>query len=360
MLSWWLMIQSALAQPATPGDIPPLPEDPAAIMAIVGQSPILWGELQPKVDGKINAVLKTSEQEIPEDQISIARMNLTRSLLSQTIQNKMLRESFLLNQVGTQESDKRAEVDAQMVQRARQLFRESEMPKMLKQYKTSDRAKLDKALHEEGTSLAAKQNDFVDRMLGHLYIREKVAQDPRVSLAEIVGNYQKNKDQYEQKERARWEQLSVYFDRTGSEDEAKEKITAMGREAFFGGSMTAVAKRSSHDPMSSSGGVHDWTDRGALASEIMEDQIFKIPTGQMSEIIRDDVGFHIIRVLDRTPAGLTPLAEVQDAIRDSIKQQKIADSQREALESMKDRVAVWSLYPDDVPGAKPLPRSLRR
>lgn len=340
--------------------MPALPTDPAAILAMVGQTPILWGEVQPKVDGKINEIVEKTPQEIPQEQVDQARINLTRSLLSQTIQNKMLRESFLLEQVGTQSSDKRAEVDEQLVQRARQMFRENELPKLVRQYKTSNRAELDDILREKGSSLTTRQNDFVDMMLGHLYIREKVSQDPKVSLAEIVADYQDNKKTYHQNERARWEQLSIHFDRIGSEEEARNLIAEMGRKAFFGGSMQAVARESSHDPLAASGGVHDWTDRGALASEVMDEQVFSLPIGQMSEIIRDDVGLHIIRILERTPEGFTPLAEVQDEIRNKIKQRKIADAQRSALEAMQDRIAVWSLFPKDVPGAKMLPKSIRR
>jgi parvulin-like peptidyl-prolyl isomerase len=129
----------------------------------------------------------------------------------------------------------------------------------------------------------------------------------------------------------------------------------MGREAYFGGNMQAVAKLKSQEPFASRGGLHDWTEKGSLASETLESQIFSLPANEMSDIIEDAEGFHIIRVLERDEAGLTTLANVQDEIRAKIRQQKISDSQEAVMETMRDRVPVWSLYPQDIPGAKPLP-----
>ncbi len=71
-----------------------LPEDPAAILAVVGRTPILLGDVMPKVENRIKEVLSGTDQEIPEDQLHFARINLVRSMLSQAIQNKVMRESF--------------------------------------------------------------------------------------------------------------------------------------------------------------------------------------------------------------------------------------------------------------------------
>ena len=80
----------------------------------------------------------------------------------------------------------------------------------------------------------------------------------------------------------------------------------------------------------------------------------------MSEIITDETGYHILRVLDRREAGFNPLSGVQDEIRAKIREQKITDSQKNVMKDMQKRVQVWSLFPEDVDGAKPLPTSIAR
>lgn len=364
----WLdagLLVRAVAQEKTPAGSSPqaeplaaaeLPEDPAAVIAVVGQAPILLGDVTPKVEAKIEEVRAKTDRPIPEAQLRMARVNLTRGLLSQAIQNKMMRESFLLEQVGNQSAEKRREADAMMKTRARKMFFETELPQLKQQYEVHDLGELDEALREKGSSLAARQRNFVDAMLGHLYIRSKVDKDPKVSISEIVRYYHSHQDEYEHVARARWEQLTVLFENFASREAAHQAISAMGREAYFGGNMQAVARDKSQEPFAESGGLHDWTNQGSLASEPLDDQIFSIPVDKMSQIIEDDSGFHIVRVLEREPAGVTPLSDVQDEIRAKLRQQKINESQQQVMEEMRHRVPVWSIFPDDVPGAQPLPR----
>ncbi len=332
-----------------------LPTDPAAIIAVVGQSPILFGELSPKVESRIAEVLAKSGQKVPEDQLFYARVNLTRGSLAQAIQNKMMRELFLLDQVATQSAEKRRDADTMMQNKARQMFFDSEVPELKKQYKVEDLTELDRLLREKSSSLQARQREFVDAMLGHLYIRSKVEKDPNVTIAEINEYYETHKDDYFHKARARWEQLTALFSKFPSRETASQAITEMGREAYFGGNMQAVAKLKSQEPFANKGGLHEWTEQGSLASVTLDEQIFSLPTNKMSDIIEDADGFHIIRVLERDEAGLTTLANVQDEIRAKLRQEKITKSQEALMESMRDRVPVWSLFPQDIPGAKPLP-----
>ncbi len=352
--------QSTTAQPPLRPEVDStqrtaLPDDPAAIIAVVGQTPILLDGFLTKANAKIKDVLSKTKQQIPEAQLQAARVNLVRSLLAESIQNKMMRESFLNEQVGTAAADKRAEAEATLASRARQMFFESELPELKKQYKVDDLRDLDKILREKGTSLASRQRDFIDQMLGHLYIRSKVDKDPKVTIAEIAEYYKANKPDYREPTRARWEQMTALFGPTGDREAAHQAIWEMGREAYFGGNLQAVAREKSQEPLASQGGLHEWTEQGALASDALDKAIFSIELNAMSDIIEDEQGFHIIRVLDRKLAGVEPLSDVQDDIRATIRQQKIVKSQKTVIDQMRDRVPVWSLFPDDIPGAKPLP-----
>jgi hypothetical protein len=347
----------AQSDTANAGDaVAELPDDPAAVIAVVGQTPILWGDLQPKVDERIEQVLSKYDREFPESELAKARTQLTRSALAQLIQNKMMSESFLLDQVGTQAADKRREASEMMLSRARQLFFEKELPELKEKFDTDDLTELDAKLREKGLSLRARQREFTDMMLGHMYMRSKIDQDPKVTLAEITARYRSELDSYRHGAQARWEQLSVLFENHPSRDEAWAAIQSMGREALFGGNLQAVAREKSEEPFASDGGLHGWTTEGSLASQAIDQRIFEIELNKMSEIIEDEQGFHIVRVLERKPAGVTPLAKVQDEIREQLKKEKIVQAQREMMRQMQKRVPVWSLFPDDIPGSKPLPQ----
>ncbi|MEM1228745.1 MAG: peptidylprolyl isomerase [Planctomycetota bacterium] len=332
----------------------PLPEDPAAVLAVVGNSPILLGDIKPRVDVRLEQVLAKTKQKVPKDELRYARLRMTRGLLTQMIRDRVMREAFLLDQVATETAEKRREADETMQSKARQMFFEDELPNLMKKMDAADAGELDRKLGEAGSSLMAKQNEFINAMLGHLYIRSKINQDPPISLAEIREYYHSNRSDFEREARATWEQLTVRFENFSDQDAAYQAIWEMGREAFFGGSMQAVARAKSQEPFADTGGLHDWTNQGSLASNILDEQIFSLPTDAMSQIIKDQDAFHIVRVLDRTSAGVQPMAEVQDKIREILRKQKIEAAQRDLMEEVRSRVTVWSLYPDDIPGAQPL------
>jgi parvulin-like peptidyl-prolyl isomerase len=150
------------------------------------------------------------------------------------------------------------------------------------------------------------------------------------------------------------------FAKFPSREAAHQVIWEMGREAYFGGSMQAVAREKSQEPLGKKGGVHEWTAQGSLASDPLDQEIFRLPLDAMSEIIEDSTGFHIVRVIERQEAGLTPLSEVQEEIRSKIRQEKINDAQRKVMEDLATRIPVWSMFPKDLPEAKPLPPSIAR
>ncbi len=378
-----LVVLSAPVKAQLPDDAPPLPADPATVVAVVGQSAILWGDIHPKVETRIKEGIAKAGQQIPEAQLTMVRTQLSRAALRSAIQNKVMSECFLLEQVGTQSADKREEVSNMMSQRARQLFFESELKQLKEKYATESLNEIDAKLRESGTSLQSRQREFADQMLGHMFMKENIDQDPNVTIAEIKRYYEKHIDDYRHGAKAKWEQLSVLFKNHPTRQAALDKLTAMGRDVYYweqlnllpendpsrktmtdrltavGGinfnkSWEQTARAGSEESYSADGGQHDWTTQGSLASKELDQQIFSMPINKMSEIIEDSNGLHIIRVKDRTPAGVTSLADVQDDIRKAIKKEKIMAAQEKMVEQMQSRVPVWSIYPDDFPGAKPL------
>jgi parvulin-like peptidyl-prolyl isomerase len=328
-----------------------VPEDPAAVVAVVGKTPILAGDIMPRVNGRIKEITDQTPHEPTPQEMQYMQSRLFRSLLAQTIQLKMLRESFLLSQVGTQNADKRNEAESKLQARARQMFAESELPRLYKQLGVNSVNEVDAALRAKGSSFESTKRDFIDQMLAYLYQSDQIKKDPPVTLIEIQNYYDDHKSKYEVKAQVRWEQLTATFEKSGGREGAIAAINEMGREAFYGGSMQAVAKAKSQEPFASRGGVHDWTNRGSLASTILEEQLFKLPTGAMSEVIEDTDAMHIVRILERREAGVRPISELQDDIREILKQQKIAEMTQKVMKEMVRRVPVWTLFPEDVEGS---------
>jgi hypothetical protein len=243
-----------------------------------------------------------------------------RNTLNQTIQLKVLRESFLLAQVGTQSAEKREEAEKTLQVKARQMFQDQELPNLYKRLGVHSVSEVDQKLREQGSSFESNRLDFIDQVLAHLYRSDVIPKDPNIPMVDVKNYFEDNIESYRYPAEARWEQLTATFARSGSRAATMAKITEMGREAYFGGSMQAVARAKSQEPFAARGGVRDWTKQGSLASAEIEQQVFSLPIGLMSEVIEDQTGMHIIRVLERKPAGTKSISDVQDEIRESLKQ----------------------------------------
>ncbi|MFM2001004.1 MAG: peptidyl-prolyl cis-trans isomerase [Planctomycetota bacterium] len=331
-----------------------IPDDPATVIAVVGQSPILVGDLIPRVDARVKEMVARSPQAPPEHEVRYLRAMFFRNTLNQTIQLKVLRESFLLAQVGTQSAEKREEAEKTLQVKARQMFQDQELPNLYKRLGVHSVSEVDQKLREQGSSFESNRLDFIDQVLAHLYRSDVIPKDPNIPMVDVKNYFEDNIESYRYPAEARWEQLTATFARSGSRAATTAKITEMGREAYFGGSMQAVARAKSQEPFAARGGVRDWTKQGSLASAEIEQQVFSLPIGLMSEVIEDPTGMHIIRVLERKPAGTKSISDVQDEIRESLKQQKIEEAIRRETSEMTRRVAVWSIFPEDTPGALPL------
>ena len=332
-----------------------LPEQPTAVVANVDGDPILLRDVSEPVENKIKGLIAQSGQTPSEKELSYARMQLIRIELRKEIQGKMMYRAFLRKMTGNEPEDKRAEMEQSIMSNVRKMFYEKQLPQLLKQYDLETIAEADAELRKTGSSLEQQERRFVESVLGQEYMRGELEQDPEIPLPDMKYHYHNNIDKYKHKAKARWEQLTVQFSKFDSKQAADAAIRQMGTEAYFGGNMQAVAKRLSQEPLASeTGGLHDWTNQGSLASDVLDKQIFELPLNKMSDVIEDDMGFHIIKVLEREPAGVIPFSAAQEDIRSELQKTAVQEQQRQLLDDLANRIPVWSLFPDDVPKAMPL------
>jgi hypothetical protein len=78
----------------------------------------------------------------------------------------------------------------------------------------------------------------------------------------------------------------------------------------------------------------------------------------LSQLIEDDIGFHVVEVVQREDARTQDMAEIQTEIRKTLSKairQKKADEFRKKI---LVRVPVWTRWPEDIPGSRPLEEAL--
>jgi peptidyl-prolyl cis-trans isomerase D len=142
---------------------------------------------------------------------------------------------------------------------------------------------------------------------------------------EVAARYQQNIAMYETPEQVR---ASHILFKTEGKDDAAVKKTAEGvlKQVKSGGDFAKLAKQYSEDGSKDNGGDLDFFGRGRMVKEFDEFS-FSAKPGQISDLVKTQFGYHIIKVTDRRAAATRQMAEVRGVLEDQIKTEK---AQREA------------------------------
>jgi len=113
------------------------------------------------------------------------------------------------------------------------------------------------------------------------------------------------------------------------------------------GDFAAVARKYSEDPGSKeSGGDLGAFPRGRMVKEF-EDAAFSLKAGEVSQPVKSQFGYHIIKVDERRPASVSPLSDVSDIIREKLVEgQADAEGNRRAT-ALRDKIDAAKLTTDD-------------
>jgi peptidyl-prolyl cis-trans isomerase D len=113
---------------------------------------------------------------------------------------------------------------------------------------------------------------------------------------------------------------------TAQETEIRTRATDLLTALRDGGDFAALATKHSEDEATAKqGGDLGYFPRGQMVPAF-ENVAFTLPVGQVSDLVRTDFGFHILRVEDKLEAGVKTLDEVQESIRTTLRQQKAQDA----------------------------------
>jgi parvulin-like peptidyl-prolyl isomerase len=338
------IVATSFARKKSPADPP---WDPAEIVAYVGNECIQANEVLPFVNQRIALFLSKAPEgfdQLPpaekEDQINQGRKAIMKQAIEETIKIKLLL------------SEVRRKIPADMwnkhEEQVRKYFNANEIKPMMAQYKASSIIDLDKKLREQGSSLESNRTSYIERQMALSWLAQQIKDEVQeVTHEQMLHYYREHQSEWETPARARWEQLTVKFQNYDSKAAAHDALARWGNEVFRGAPFASVAKAHSQDPLAEEGGAHDWVGQGSLRSTVLDEALFKLPVGTLSQIIEDDDCYYIIRVVERADAKRTPFNEVQPEIK-KILQNGDKDQQRNTyLAKLRERVPVMTIFDED-------------
>jgi peptidyl-prolyl cis-trans isomerase D len=134
---------------------------------------------------------------------------------------------------------------------------------------------------------------------------------------DVERYYQQNVQQYSTPEQVRASHILL---KTEGKDDAAVKAQAESilTQVKAGADFAELAKKISQDEASAAnGGDLDYFGRGRMVKEF-EGAAFSLAPGSISDLVKTQYGYHIIKVVDKKPAATRPFEEVRQQIADQL------------------------------------------
>ncbi len=147
-----------------------------------------------------------------------------------------------------------------------------------------------------------------------------------VTDEQLAQYYEAHKEEFRQEAQVRARHiLRKLAPEAGPDEEVKVRsvMESVQQRLRAGEDFAALAREFSEDPASAEqGGDLGFFKRGEMVKPF-EDVAFALQPGQVSDIIRTDFGYHLIRVEEVQQAGYRPLEDVRSSLRERLTQEEV-------------------------------------
>jgi peptidyl-prolyl cis-trans isomerase D len=162
-----------------------------------------------------------------------------------------------------------------------------------------------------------------------------------IDTAQLQAEYEKNKEAFKGKEAVHAQHILIKVapNATPQEDAAaKARADALVAQLRAGADFATLAKANSADPGSAvKGGDVGFFERGQMVPEF-EQKAFALNPGEIGEPVKTQFGYHILKVLEKRPAGYKPFEEVRGQLMMQLVGQRAKSDAREQIASVRARV----------------------
>ena len=202
---------------------------------------------------------------------------------------------------------------------------DKEIARYKKQFYGGSDARYQKAVKQQGLT-DEQARDAIRQQLVSQALFKKVTGDVKISDSDIKAYYDTHKSQYVQPESRDVRHILVT---------KKALADSLYQQLKSGGNFAKLAKQYSKDPGSAANGGKLTVSKGQTVPAF-DKTAFSLKTGQISQPVHTQYGYHIIQALSGVKASsTTSLAQVRASIRQQLEQQRKNDKVTKWLDDTK-------------------------
>jgi peptidyl-prolyl cis-trans isomerase SurA len=188
-----------------------------------------------------------------------------------------------------------------------------------------DDYRFEAALSAQGMTLQRYRDRIKAELQKSQLVNKEIRGRVSVPPEEVDHYYELHREDFKTGERVTVRDIFFRVEPTDSDEEVariRGKAAEVRQLAIGGRAFDELAKQFSEGPGADKGGLLGTFARGELEGE-MEPVAFSLSPGQLSEVVRTDKGFYILRVDKIEPPGYRSLDEARDQIRETLYQKAV-------------------------------------
>jgi len=194
-------------------------------------------------------------------------------------------------------------------------------------------------LAKEKSSIEAYKKEIRMQLVTMRLIRREIKSKITVSEDEIGGYYLKHREEYEGKEAVRIKQILIPFPQNidaATKEKLKKGMDVIHKRLLDGESFDALAANFLQGVAAETGGDIGFVERGMIFPAV-EKAAFSLKKDEISNVIESQIGFHIIKLVDKRGAGIQPLESVRLEIQAKLEDEKMEKKYAEWIAELRNK-----------------------
>ncbi|MFQ5720983.1 MAG: peptidylprolyl isomerase [Candidatus Aminicenantales bacterium] len=282
------------------------------VVARVNGKAITEKNLKEKMNDTINRMY-FHRNLTPEKEIEVKKQALEALILEELFYQEAVREKI--------------DVDEKEVTRR--------FDRIAKRFKS--RSEFKKALRKKGYTIKDFKKKIERESLIQEAFRRNVLQKINLSEVDLRRYYDENKSKFKKPESINLQHILIRVKDPTSEaswQEAEKKIMDIYSRLQKGEDFPTLARLYSEDMYRIKGGHLGEVHRGRLAPEI-EKEGFSMDRGEISQPIKTELGYHIIKILDKKEARQLEFNEVKEKLKKELEEKFLTETKKEWISQLK-------------------------
>jgi peptidyl-prolyl cis-trans isomerase C len=177
------------------------------------------------------------------------------------------------------------------------------------------------------------------------YIEDEIVPKVKITESEAKDYFTTNPSMFQVSEEVHAQHILIKLENGADErqkSEARQKIGELKKRLAAGEEFNELAKKYSDCPSAQNNGDLGFFSKGRMVPAF-EKAAFDLKTGQVSEVVETQFGFHLIKVLDRKAAQNLNFEDVRSQIQEQLRNQKINVEIQKLVDNMRQKAKIQTL-----------------